>query len=94
VSYSASVGGHADSKKAEADVVEKFADFVEAAGANGYASFNGQHFSVSSAPAADAVAQLREKVAAYNAEADADDQVAAASPDSDAGSPDPEDTEA
>jgi hypothetical protein len=80
MSYSASVSGHAESKKGEAQVVGKFADFVESAGANGYVSFSGMHFSVSSAPAADAVAQLREKVAAYNAEADADDQVAPEEP--------------
>lgn len=90
MSYSASVSGHADSKKGEAEVVKKFADFIEAAGANGYASFSGQHFGVSSAPAQDAVAQLREKVSSYNAEADADDQVGTAEADAGEIEPDAE----
>ncbi len=67
MSYSFSVSGHVDSKKAEAEVLAKAVGFAEAAGAEGHFSFVGTHFSVLSGLAAEACAR---------AGADEDDQVA------------------
>lgn len=75
MSYTLSVSGHAESKKGEAEVLEAAADFAEEIEAKGSFSFSGMHFSIQAAPAADGVASARAAVAAYNAEADADDQV-------------------
>jgi hypothetical protein len=75
MSYTLSVSGHAESKEGEAKVLEAAADFADTAGANGSFSFQGMHFHVQAAPAADGVAAARAAVAAYNEGADADDKV-------------------
>lgn len=88
MSYSISISGHVDSKAAEAAVLEAAADCAEKIGAAGSFSFSGQHFGYVGGPNVDAVAQARELVAAYNADADADDQVAQPGP----GHPAPEES--
>ncbi|HET7030357.1 MAG TPA: hypothetical protein VFI34_07585 [Candidatus Limnocylindrales bacterium] len=92
MSYSLSVSGHVDSKRQEAEVLQAAVELADKVGALGSFSFSGSHFQVWASAPEDAIAKAKEVLAAYNAEADADDQVAGV--DSDAGEPDPEDTEA
>jgi hypothetical protein len=80
MSYSLSISGHVDSKKQEAGVLAAAIDMADKVEALGSFSFSGTHFSVWAAAPADAIAKGREVLAAYAAEADADDQLAAAKP--------------
>jgi hypothetical protein len=92
VSYSLSVSGHVESKKEEAAVLAAAVELADKVEALGSFSFSGSHFSVWASAPQDAVAKAKDVLAAYNAEADADDQVAS-SVDGDAGDPDPEESE-
>lgn len=74
MSYHASISGHVESKKQEAEVLTAVAAVAEAVGAGGF-YFTGQHFSVTSGVSlAVSVEAARALVEAYNAEADADDK--------------------
>lgn len=75
MSYQINITGHADSKEGEARALAAAADCAEAADANGSFTFAGQHFSITAGAPQDAVARARAALEAYNAAADADDQV-------------------
>jgi hypothetical protein len=78
MTYTISISGHADSKKAEAAILAKAVALVEDIGAEGAFSFHGSELgSVYASAPQEAVAAAKELLAAYAADADADDQLEA-----------------
>lgn len=75
MTYSINVNGAAASKKGEIEALSKAAALAAELGADGPFGFNGDHIAINASGPDDAQALVAEAVAAYNADADADDQV-------------------
>src|SRR5687767_1529163 len=68
MSYQIVVSGHAASKKAEAEVLEKAIAFAEGTSSEGGFAFSGTYFQIHTGPTGQATATAREALDAYNAE--------------------------